>query len=297
MAGTATLRAATSPVAIRTEPSVWSRLIRNPRVVVGGSILLLLVAVAVFAPLIAPFDPNEQVLQDRLHGPSGAHPMGTDGLGRDMLSRAIFGARVSLSVGMSAMLISIGLGTLIGVASGYFRGTVDNILMRATDVLLSIPVFLLLITVLSIYGSSIPLLMFFLGVTAWPGTARLVRSEVLSLGTREFVTAARVIGLTDRRIMFRHILPNVVPLIAVAATLRVAVVVLAEASLSYFGLGVQPPTATWGNMVADGKGVLDVAWWITSFPGILIVITVLAFNFVGDGLRDVFDPRRRVSGS
>ncbi len=263
---------------------------------VGGSILLLLVAIGILAPFVAPYDPNEQALIDRLHGPSAAHLMGTDGLGRDMLSRAIFGARVSLSVGMSAMIISIGLGTVIGVTSGYFRGSVDNILMRATDVLLSIPVFLLLITVLSIYGSSIALLMFFLGVTAWPGTARLVRSEVLSLGTREFVTAARVIGLTDRRIMFRHILPNVVPLIAVAATLRVAVVILAEASLSYFGLGVQPPTATWGNMVADGKGVLDVAWWITTFPGILIVITVLAFNFVGDGLRDVFDPRRRGAG-
>jgi len=261
----------------------------------GGTILLVLVAIGILAPIIAPYDPNEQVLIDRLQGPSAAHLMGTDGLGRDMLSRAMYGARVSLSVGMSAMLISIGLGTLVGMAAGYFRGTTDNILMRATDVLLSIPVFLLLITVLSIYGSSIPLLMFFLGVTAWPGTARLVRSEVLSLGTREYVTAARVVGLTDKRIMFRHILPNVIPLIAVAATLRVAVVILAEASLSYFGLGVQPPTATWGNMVADGKGVLDVAWWITSFPGILIVVTVLAFNFVGDGLRDVLDPRRRVA--
>lgn len=262
---------------------------------VGGIVLVVLVAIALLAPLLAPYDPDEQVLTDRLRGPSLTHLMGTDGLGRDMLSRAIYGARVSLSVGMSAMLISIGLGTLIGVAAGYFRGTLDSVLMRATDVLLSIPTFLLLITVLSIYGSSIPLLMFFLGVTAWPYTARLVRSEVLSLGTREFVTAARVVGLTDKRIMFRHILPNVVPLLAVAATLRVAVVILAEASLSYFGLGVQPPTATWGNMVADGKGVLDVAWWITSFPGMLIVVTVLAFNLVGDGLRDVLDPRRRVS--
>ena len=270
-------------------------LARNPRVRVGGVVLFALALVALLAPVIAPYDPDAQSLIDRLQGPTPGHLWGTDGLGRDMLSRAMWGARVSLAVGVSATSITIVVGVLIGLIAGYAGGWLDNVLMRAADVFIAIPAFLLLITVLTIYGSNLALLLVFLGLIAWPGTARLVRSEILSLRSRDFVTAALVVGASGPRIVLRHLLPNVVPVIVVAATLRVATLILLEASLSFFGLGVQPPTATWGNMVSDGRGLLDSAWWITTLPGSLIVVTVLAINLIGDGLRDALDPRRRTT--
>lgn len=293
MAAESVVRRAAQEQPRRKEDALLVHLVRNPRVRVGGTILLLLSLVALLAPLVAPYDPNHQVLLDRLQAPSGAHFWGTDGLGRDLLSRAIWGARVSLAVGVSATAITIVVGSLIGMTAGYAGGWIDNVLMRAADVFIAIPAFLLLITVLTIYGSSLILLLVFLGLIAWPGTARLVRSEVLSLRSRDFVTAALVVGATGPRIVLRHLLPNVVPVIVVAATLRVGTLILLEAALSFFGLGVQPPTATWGNMVSDGRGLLDTAWWITTLPGCLIVVTVLAINFIGDGLRDALDPRRR----
>jgi peptide/nickel transport system permease protein len=294
--GVRALRAAARQSAPRLDlqapPPFWRRLIGNRRVALGVVVLVALYAVALLAPVLAPADPNKQVLLSRLKPPSSAHWLGTDSLGRDILSRAIFATRVSLGVSLVAMLITVAVGTLIGLVAGFAGGTVDDVLMRITDVFLAFPIFILLITVVAMFGSSISLLILFLGLTAWPLTARTVRAEVLSLKRRDFIEAARVSGASTVRILLHHLLPNVAPVIVVAATLRVATVILIETSLSYFGLGVPPPTPTWGNMVADGRLFLDSAWWITTFPGVLIVITVFAYNLLGEGLRDQLDPRR-----
>jgi peptide/nickel transport system permease protein len=287
--------AALQPLATaRAEPSRWwQRFLRNPRVVTGLVIIGSLYLIALLAPLLPLQDPNAQVLLERLKPPGPQHWLGTDQLGRDMLSRAIWAARVSLGVSLVATAITLVVGTSVGLASGYFGGWLDQLLMRTTDVFLAFPVFILLITVVAIYGASIWLLILFLGLVSWPEAARLVRAEVLSLARREFSLAARVIGAGNIRIMVWHILPNVVPVLVVSATLRVAVVILVEAGLSYFGLGVPPPAPSWGNMVADGKLLMNSAWWITTFPGALVVLSVLGYNLLGDGLRDVLDPRRR----
>jgi len=258
----------------------------------GSVVLVATLAIAVLAEKLAPYDPNGQVLLDRLNGPSGAHLFGTDGLGRDVLSRAIWGARVSLGVGFASVAITTVVGTTIGMVAGYSGRWVDNVLMRFVDVFISIPVFMLLLTVVAIYGSSALLLIAFIGISAFPGAARIVRAEVLSLMPRDFVIAARVIGATAPRIMWVHLVPNLIPIILVSGTLRVGAAILTEAGLSYFGLGVPPPSPTWGGMVADGRTVLDVAWWVTTFPGLALLLVVVATNLVGDGLRDVFDPRR-----
>jgi peptide/nickel transport system permease protein len=255
-------------------------------------VLLITLLVALLAGLLAPSDPNGQILADRLAGPSPAHPFGEDQLGRDVLSRVIYGARVSLGIGFSSVAITIVIGTVIGVAAGFFGGWADNVLMRFVDVFISIPVFMLLLTVVAIYGSSVGLLVAFIGISAFPGAARIVRAEVLSLMPRDFVLAARVVGASPVRIMARHLVPNLLPVIIVSATLRVGAAILTEAGLSYFGLGVPPPAPTWGGMVADGRTFLDVAWWVSTFPGLALLIVVVATNLVGDGLRDVFDPRR-----
>ncbi|HEX5501946.1 MAG TPA: ABC transporter permease [Thermomicrobiales bacterium] len=270
----------------------WSRALRHRRVALGLAVVVGLYVVALAAPALAPHDPNAQALLERLRPPSAAHPFGTDSLGRDLLSRAIWGARVSLAVSLVATLLTLAVGAAVGLVAGFAGGWVDNAMMRVTDIFIAFPDFLLLITVIAIYGSSMALLIAFLGLAAWPYTARLVRAEVLSLRGREFVLAARVCGASDRRIMLTHLFPNVVPVLVVAGTLRVGGVILIEAGLSFFGLGVRPPTPTWGNMVADGRLYLDSAWWITTFPGALIVLTVLAYNLLGDGLRDALDPRR-----
>jgi len=278
-------------VAVR-RPPVWRRMLLNQRVVAGSVVLLATLAIAVLAEQLSPYDPNGQVLLDRLKGPSGAHLFGTDQLGRDVLSRAIWGARVSLGVGFASVAITTVVGTTIGLVAGYSGRWVDNVLMRFVDVFISIPVFMLLLTVVAIYGSSALLLVLFIGISAFPGAARIVRAEVLSLAPRDFVVAARVIGATPLRIMWVHLVPNLIPIIFVSATLRVGAAILTEAGLSYFGLGVPPPSPTWGGMVADGRTVLDVAWWVTTFPGVALLFVVIATNLVGDGLRDVFDPRR-----
>jgi peptide/nickel transport system permease protein len=285
---------ATLPSArLTSSPKWWQRFLRNPRVVVGLTLITVLYLVALLAPVLAPHDPNAQVLLDRLKPPSPQHWLGTDQLGRDVLSRAIWAARVSLGVSLVATAITVVVGTLVGMVAGYFGGWADQVLMRTVDVFLSFPVFILLITIVAIYGASVWLLIVFLGLVSWPETARVVRADVLSLARREFALAARVIGADHMHVMLRHLLPNVVPVLVVAATLRVAVVILVEAGLSYFGLGVPPPAPSWGNMVSDGKLLMGTAWWITTFPGALVVISVLAYNLLGDGLRDVLDPRRR----
>ena len=277
---------------LRQRRGLLLRLLGNQRVVVGCSVLLLTLLVAVFAGQLAPYDPNAQILVARLGPPSSAHLFGSDQLGRDVLSRVIWGSRVSLGVGFSSVAITIVIGTAIGVAAGYSGGWIDGSLMRFVDVFISIPVFMLLLTIVAIYGSNVPLLITFIGISAFPGAARIVRAEVLSLMPREFIAASRVIGSSPVRIMVRHILPNLVPIIVVSATLRVGAAILTEAGLSYFGLGVPPPAPTWGGMVADGRTSLDVAWWVSTFPGVALLVVVIATNVVGDGLRDVFDPRR-----
>ena len=268
------------------------RMIGNERVVVGSAALFATFFVALFAAQLAPYDPNAQTLAERFSPPSAMHLFGTDQLGRDVLSRTIWGSRVSLGVGFSSVVITIVIGTAIGIAAGYSGGWIDGALMRFVDVFISIPVFMLLLTIVAIYGSNVALLITFIGVSAFPGAARIVRAEVLSLKPREFITASQVIGSTPWRIMLRHILPNLVPIIVVSATLRVGAAILTEAGLSYFGLGVPPPAPTWGGMVADGRTSLDVAWWVSTFPGVALLVVVIATNLVGDGLRDVLDPRR-----
>jgi peptide/nickel transport system permease protein len=268
------------------------RMVGNERVVVGCAVLLATFFVAVFAGQLAPYEPNAQTLTARFGPPSSAHPFGSDQLGSDVLSRVIWGSRVSLGVGFSSVVITIVVGTAIGIAAGYAGGWIDGALMRFVDIFISIPVFMLLLTIVAIYGSNVPLLITFIGVSAFPGAARIVRAEVLSLKPREFITASRVIGSTPWRIMVRHILPNILPILIVSATLRVGAAILTEAGLSYFGLGVPPPAPTWGGMVADGRTSLDTAWWVSTFPGVALLVVVMATNVVGDGLRDVFDPRR-----
>ena len=268
---------------------------KNKLAIAGLTVMLLLYVITLVTPLIAPFDPSEQgnIVLSRYLAPSLQHLMGTDKFGRDIFSRVLYGSRISLSIGFIAVAISITLGTLIGAFAGYFGGIVDGILMRFTDMMLSFPRLVLLIVVIALFEPSIYIVVIVLGLTGWMGTARLVRGEVLSLREREFVQAARALGMGDWRIIFRHVIPNTMAPVIVSATLGIGQTILTEASLSFLGLGVQPPTASWGNMVSDGRDALINAWWIATFPGIAIVLTVVAFNLLGDGLRDALDPRLR----
>ncbi|MFQ5678438.1 MAG: ABC transporter permease [Gemmatimonadota bacterium] len=255
----------------------------------GGLCLAVLLG-----PYLSLYDPNAQgdIVATRFLAPSILHPMGTDRFGRDVFSRVLHGARISLSIGVSAVFIAITLGTLAGAVAGYLRGWWDAVTMRFVDLMLSFPRLVLLIAVAGLFRPSILLVVLVLGLTGWMGTSRIVRGEVLSLREREFVQAARALGYSEGRILLRHVLPNVWGPVIVAATLGIGNTILAEAALSFLSLGVQPPTASWGNMVASGRDVMLDAWWITTFPGLAIVFTVMSFNLVGDGLRDALDPRR-----
>jgi peptide/nickel transport system permease protein len=268
---------------------------KNRLAMLGLAVMVILYVVTLVTPLIAPYDPSEQgnIVLTRYLPPSLEHLMGTDKFGRDIFSRVLYGARISLTIGFIAVGISITLGTLVGALSGYFGRWVDAVLMRFTDMMLSFPRLVLLIVVIALFEPNIYLVVIVLGLTGWMGTARLVRGEVLSLREREFVQAARALGMGDGRIIFRHIIPNTMAPVIVSATLGIGQTILTEASLSFLGLGVQPPTPSWGNMVADGRDALITAWWIATFPGIAIVLTVVAFNLLGDGLRDALDPRLR----
>jgi len=268
---------------------------KNRMAMAGLLIMILLYLVTLITPLIAPYDPAAQgdIVMTRYLPPSWDHPMGTDKFGRDIFSRVLYGARISLSIGFIAVGISVTLGTLVGAVGGYFGGMVDSILMRLTDMMLSFPRLVLLIVVIALFEPSIWLVVTVLGLTGWMGTARIVRGEVLSLREREFVQAARALGMGDMRIILRHVVPNTLAPVIVSATLGIGLTILTEASLSFLGLGVQPPTPSWGNMVADGRDALIQAWWIATFPGLAIVFTVIAFNLLGDGLRDALDPRLR----
>lgn len=276
--------------------AIASRHFRRNRMAMGGLfVMLLLYAVTLLAPLIAPFDPTAQgdIVQTRYLSPSFEHLMGTDKFGRDIFSRVLYGARISLTIGFVAVAISVTVGTLVGALAGYFGKWTDTVLMRFTDMMLSFPRLVLLIVVIALFEPSIWLVVLVLGLTGWMSVARIVRGEVLSLREREFVQAARVLGMTDWRIISRHIVPNTLAPVIVYTTLGIGNTILVEASLSFLGLGVQPPTPSWGNMIADGRDALVTAWWIATFPGLAIVATVTAFNLLGDGLRDALDPRLR----
>ncbi|MCC6801605.1 MAG: ABC transporter permease [Anaerolineae bacterium] len=277
----------------RGRSGVWRRFVRNRRAVVGSVLLILFILLAVFAPLIAPFSPDEQVLSDRLLPPNDHYLMGTDGLGRDVFSRTLYATQISIPIGIFAMVVSVTVGVSVGMSAGFFGGWLDSILMRATDMLLAFPVFFLLLTVTTLFGRTIPVLILVLGLTSWGVNARVVRGAVLSLKEKEFVEAARSLGATNFDIITKHIFPNILPIIIVDATLRVALVVLIEGGLSFLGVGVQPPTPSWGNMVSEGGSLLRRAWWVSVFPGSFLFLCTISFNLVGDGLRDALDPRMK----
>jgi peptide/nickel transport system permease protein len=258
----------------------------NKLLLSGVIVVGIFVLTALLAPLIAPFDPSFMQHDKAFQPPSMEFPMGTDELGRDVLSRVIYGARVSIFVGIVAVVISIVIGAAAGVASGYYGGIIDTLIMRFTDIMLCFPTFFLILAVVAFLNPSLFNVMVVIGLTGWMGVARLVRAETLSLKTRDFITAARISGLSAPRILFKHILPNVVPVISVSATLGVAGAILTESALSFLGLGAQPPTPSWGNILTAGKDNILFAWWLSFFPGIAILITVLGFNLLGEGLRD-----------
>lgn len=269
----------------------WHRFKRNKLAVAGGVMVLLLFFVALFAPFISPYDPNEIDRFHILEPPSRSHPLGTDDLGRDVLSRMIYGSRISLAVGFVAVGIATVIGILFGAMSGYHGGWIDRIIMRFVDIMLSIPTFFLILAVIAFIGPGIWNIMIVIGLTSWMGVARLVRAEFLSLKEREFVLAARALGASNTRIIFSHIMPNSMAPVFVSAVLGIAAAILVESALSFLGIGVQPPTPSWGNILTLGKDNIEIAWWLSVFPGLAILFTVLAYNLVGEGLRDALDPR------
>jgi peptide/nickel transport system permease protein len=289
---------ATRPIK-RVGVSQWRiagrRFRRNRLAMAGLAIMVLLYWVTLLAPFLAPFDPNFQgnIVLTRYQPPSMEHFLGTDKFGRDIFSRILYGARISLTIGFIAIVISVTLGTLAGAVAGYFRGPVDTAIARLIDMLLSIPRLVLLLVIIAMFEPNIFVLVAALGLTGWESTARIVRGQFLSLREQEFVQASRALGYSDWRIILRHILPNTLAPIIVIATLGIGSVILTEAGLSFLGLGVQPPTASWGSMVNDGRDAMITAWWISTYPGLAIVLTVVAFNLLGDGLRDALDPRLR----
>jgi len=281
---------------------VFLRRLAARRTALFGLVVVVVVSLAaVGAPLISPFDPIEQDLGDlRLKAPGfrdaggRVHPLGTDHLGRDLLARVIHGARPALLVGFAAVAISGLIGMAAGLISGYFGGRTDDVLMRLADIQLAFPFILLAIAVIGVLGPSLKTIIIVIGVSSWVVYARIVRGAVLTLREREFVQAALALGGGDGRVLLRHILPNALTPWLVVATLDMARVIVIESALSFLGLGVQPPTPTWGGMLADGRVYISTAWWLATFPGLAILVTVLGINLFGDGLRDTLDPRLKV---
>lgn len=267
------------------------RFIQNKFAIWGICFIFSLTLLALFSPFIVPFPPLEQNLLERLQSPSPRHLLGTDDLGRDLFSRLIYGSRISLTVGFVAVSISTLFGSFIGLISGYFGKWIDSILMRMVDILLCFPTFFLILMVIAFLEPNILNVMIVIGFTSWTGLARLVRGEALSFKEREFMLAAKALGLSAPKILFFHLLPNVSAPILVSATLGVGNAILIESSLSFLGLGVQPPIPSWGNILTTGKDYIHFAWWLSLFPGLAILFTVLAFNLLGEGLRDILDPR------
>ncbi len=272
--------------------SIWRMFRRNRLAMIGLAAVILICLVAVFAPSIAPYNYAAQDMKSTVKPPSAAHWLGTDQWGRDILSRILVGSRISLSVGIVAVAILITVGVAVGAIAGYNR-RLDSPLMRFVDMMMSIPGMFLLLTIVALFGPSLLNTMLVIGLTSWMGTARLVRGQFLSLREKEFIEAARCIGAPTWRIILRHLLPNTMAVIIVQATLFMSQTILIESSLSYLGLGAQPPTPSWGGMLSQGKDYMRQAPWGTLFPGLAIFITVMAFNLFGDGLRDALDPHLR----
>lgn len=271
----------------------WRTFSRNRLAVIGGVVVGILVIFAVLAPVLAPWDPNKHDTRVILSPPSSQHWMGTDQLGRDVLSRVLYGSRVSLAVGFVSVGIATLVGILLGAAAGYHGVWVDGVIMRFVDLMLVFPRFFLLLAVLAFLKPSIWTIMVVIGLTGWMSVARLVRAEFLTLREREFVVWSESVGASAARVVFRHILPNALAPVLVAMTLGIPAAILMESGLSFLGLGVQPPHATWGNILTEGKDSLEIAWWMTVYPGLAILITVLSYNLLGEGIRDALDPRLR----
>lgn len=281
---------------VSTSPSVWRSFRRHRLAVVSAVILLMFIFIAVFADSLTPHDPNAtntRYAAGKPQPPSVDYVLGTDNYGRDYLSRTIVSIRISLLVGVTAVLFQLFIGLVFGIAAGYFGGWVDDLLMRITDVFLAIPAFMLLLSITGILGGTLPALIFAIGALNWMTVARLVRAQILSLKEQEYIVAARCIGASDWRIIMVYLLPNILSSIIVAATLSVPGAILTESALSFLGLGVPPPNASLGNMLSEAQQWVRSAWWVWVVPGVTISMIVLAFNFVGDGLRDALDPRLR----
>lgn len=271
----------------------WRRFKTNRFAVAGLCVILALFLLSFCASFLTPYDPDALDAWHVLLPPSLGHLFGTDELGRDVLTRVVYGARVSLKVGFVAVGIAVVIGTVVGLCAGFYGGWLDAILMRLVDIMLCFPTFFLILAVIAMLEPSIWYIMVIIGLTGWMGVARLVRAEVLSLKSRDFVQAARVLGASDARIIFRHILPNALSPVLVSATLGVAGAILTESALSFLGIGVQPPTPSWGNILTAGKDYIEFAWWLSFFPGSAIFVTVLSYNLVGEGIRDALDPRKQ----
>ena len=271
--------------------NVLIKLFKNKFALTGLIIIALLIVVALFAPVISPYTPSEQNVFERLQAPSLTHVFGTDDLGRDVFTRMIFGARISLAVGFISVFIILVIGTFLGIVSGYYGGKIDYIIMRFTDIVLCFPTFFLIILVIAFIEPNIYNVMIVIGVTSWPGLARLVRAEVLSLKEREFILVSKMMAISNIKIFFVHILPNIISPLMVYSSLAIGGAILTESALSFLGLGVQPPMPSWGQILTSGKDYIYMAWWLSLFPGIAILVTVLAFNLVGEAIRDIFDPK------
>lgn len=272
---------------------VWRRLKRNRAATVGGMIVVLFVMIALLAPLISPYPPNEGDLAKRLKPPTREHLLGTDALGRDLLSRVIYGARISLQIQVVAVMIALVIGTILGMVGGYYGGKFDHLIMRLMDILLAFPGIFLAISIIAVLGTGLTNLMLAAGIYSVPQFARIVRGSVLTLKEKEFIEAARAVGENDFNILFRYLLPNSIAPIIIQTTLRMATVLLTASGLSFLGLGVQPPTAEWGAMLSNARAYLITAPHVATVPGLAIMLVVMGFNLFGDGLRDSLDPRLR----
>ncbi len=269
----------------------WKRFRKNKLALAGAFIVFFLFFVALFAPWLSPYDPGQINIKKVLQDPSAEHIFGTDPLGRDVLSRMLWGSRISLLVGFVSVGIASLIGVFLGALAGYYGRWVDNLIMRFVDVMLCFPTFFLILAVIALLEPNIWNIMIIIGITGWMSVARLVRAEFLSLKERDFAVAEKALGARDFRIIFRHILPNALAPVFVAATLGVAGAILTESALSFLGIGVQPPTPSWGNILTAGKDNIQIAWWLSLYPGLAILITVLGYNLLGEGIRDAIDPR------
>lgn len=282
------------PISLTLKDRMFVELKKSKTAQFGLVIIVLFIFMAIFAPLISPHNPLDQDISQRLRPPSKTHPFGTDQLGRDVLSRVIYGSRISLIVGFSAVFISGIIGIALGMISGFYGGKIDAVIMRLVDIQLSLPFILLAIAIMAVLGPGLKNIILVLGITGWVIYARIVRGETLKTKNIDFVKAAVALGNSDIKILYTHILPNVLASAIVVATLEMARMIIMEAALSFLGLGIQPPIPSWGSMVADGRDYITNAWWLITFPGLAIMITVLGINLFGDWLRDSLDPKLRL---